>query len=321
MKIPCLLMGLALTTAPVWAQTPVEKPVTNVAPLPATLKMATATPFITGLQEAQGMAFGPNNEILVADYKAGEILRFSRDGKSLGKLATGLKGPSAIVSVGNQVFVSERKANRVVRFQNGKMDVVMADVAEPMGLVVDSSPDMVLPTTPARLATPTTLNVVSHTTSKIYRSDLRAKIPRAKSGVPIIGKSFNLKEKTSPLIYAAPVAEGDKERYGFRWLVRDGATFLMSDEVGERILMLTESGRTATFASGISDPSGIAIGPDKMVYVANEGDGGQLIRLDAEGEKTVIAEKLGRPRGILFLDAKTVLVSNRDGGVWKIALP
>ncbi len=69
----------------------------------------------------------------------------------------------------------------------------------------------------------------SATTSKIYS------LPLTEPG----------QNRDRALIYAAPTEEGDKERYGFRWLVRDAGGYLMSDEVGERILMLTENGNAA----------------------------------------------------------------------------
>ena len=115
MKIFSLLLGLALASMPAMAQTAV----TNVAPLPTTTtapKLATVTPFITGLKEPQGLTLNAEGNLLVCDYGAGEILRFSVNGKPLINLARGLKGPAAIVNVGGQTFVSERKANRVVRF-------------------------------------------------------------------------------------------------------------------------------------------------------------------------------------------------------------
>lgn len=320
MKISTLLFGLALAGAPAMAQVAALIP---AAPTVSAPKLATATPFITDLKEPQGMALDGAGNLLVCDYGAGEILKFASDGKPLGKFAQGLKGPAAIVSVGSQVFVSERKANRVLRFRDGKMDVILADIPEPMGLVADGVGTLMNP--PSKTPVAFALSVISHTTSKIYRlENLGAinsdKIPRL-SDLPVLTPLFRSRSNAPKptLIYSAPSTNGD--RYGFRWLVRDGNGYLMSDEVGERVLMLTENGRVATFASGISDPSGLAIGPDKQVYVANEGDGGQLIRLSAEGEKTVVAEKLGRPRGILFLDAKTVLISNRDGNIWKIILP
>src|SRR5688572_3349875 len=71
--------------------------------------------FIPQLQEPQGLALEKSGNILVADYKAGEILRYSRQGKLLGKVATNLKSPSQIVVRGNSIFVSERKGNRVIK--------------------------------------------------------------------------------------------------------------------------------------------------------------------------------------------------------------
>jgi DNA-binding beta-propeller fold protein YncE len=259
--------------------------------------------------------------LLICDYGSGEILKFSRDGKALGKLATGLKGPAAIVfsqkfaPVGNTntrslvpaIYVSERKANRVVEIDSaGKITPMGTEIPEPLGLANG----------------PGGLTVVSHTTSKVYRWG--NSIPML-GDIPFVNGLFANRPTAMPEasqwrpVYSAPSADG--ERYGFRWLVSDGGAFFMSDEDGERILMLTQNGRVATFATGISDPSGVLVGPNGTVYVANEGDGGQLIRLNAEGEKTIVADGLGRPRGMIFVDAKTLLVSNRDGNVWKIALP
>ncbi len=332
-------MSLALTAAPLWAQTATaEKPVTNIAPLPAATtatpqKMATVTPFISGLKEPQGLTFDAPGNLLVCDYGSGEILKFSPDGKRSGVLATGLKGPAQIVSAlwpsrlnsspaVPPIYVTERKANRVISIDSaGKITPLGTEIPEPLGLVFG----------------PSGLMMVSHTTSKIYRwknsIPTLNEIPLMKSdrisvpgNIPLIGSLFRSRQTPSvnpngqwELVYSAPSTDG--ARYGFRWLASDGGAYFVSDEDGERVLMLTENGRVATFASGISDPSGLAIGPDGMVYVANEGDGGQLIRLNNEGEKTIVAEKLGRPRGILFLDAKTLLVSNRDGNIWKILLP
>ena len=55
------------------------------------------------------------------------------------------------------------------------------------------------------------------------------------------------------------------------------------------------------------------------LYVCDEGNGGQLWKVDKDGNKTLIAEKLGRPRNVLFLDDQTALVSDRDGRVLKLS--
>lgn len=258
--------------------------------------MATVTPFITGLKEPQGLAFNQKGELLVADYKSGEILKFSRDGKALGAFVKNLKSPALLSSFQDSLVLSERKGNRVLMISPaGEVLPVGGEIVEPLGVV--NSPDGIY--------------AVAHTTSKIYKLEADP----ATAGA-------NLKTFWVP-VYAAPLEAGDEKRYGYRALVKDpdSVSLFLSDEVSGQILLLTPSGFIATFASGFEDPSGLQFGPDGALYVADEGRGGQLVRLSREGKATIVAEKLGRPRGIVFLDAKTVLVSNRDGNVWKVALP
>ena len=262
-------------------------------------KLATKTEWLSGLKEPQGMAFHSGG-ILIADYGAGKILRYSRAGKLVETLAEGLKSPAQIV-VGSKIvgsksapgsfeqvetiYISERKANRIIQIHpDGKVSPVGQAIEEPLGLARGPKGE---------------LFVVAHTTSEIYRFD---------------GMKWNL-------IFSAPLEDGDEKRYGYRNLAFDGGAFLMSDEVGEQVLLLTPAGRLATWTSGIGDPSGIVIAPDSATYVTDESEGGRLFRVNNLGEKTIVAGGLGRPRGILFLDAKTALVSDRNGKVWKLALP
>lgn len=289
-----LCLCTPLTLSPASAQN--AAPVTNVAPLPAAPKMATATPFITGLGEPQGLALGQNGEILVADYKSGEITRFSRAGKPLGALVKGLKNPALLSGFQDSLVVSERKGNRVLMISpKGEVLPLGGEIIEPLGIVNSSDG----------------IYAIAHTTSKIFKLEAD---PASSGG--------NLKTFWVP-IYTAPIPEGKTRRYGYRALAKDpnSPALFMSDEVSGTVFLLTPSGFLSKFATGFEDPSGLAFAPDGQFYVADEGKGGQLVRLSREGTPTVIAEKLGRPRGILFLDAKTALVSNRDGNVWKIALP
>ena len=263
-------------------------------------RLATKTEWASGLKEPQGMAIDGKGNILLADYGAGKILRYSRSGKLLGTLAEGLKSPTQIVvgirnvSIKSKshslktvetIYVSERKANRVIKISpSGKISPVGQAIEEPLGLAYGPKSE---------------LFAVSHTTSKIYHFD---------------GMQWHL-------IFAAPLEAGDDKRYGYRCLTFEDGAFLMSDEVGEQVVMLTPNGRLATWAKGIAAPSGITIGPDGFTYVTDESEGGRLYRVNNLGEKTIVAEGLGRPRGVLFLDAKTVLVSDRNGKVWKLVLP
>ena len=272
-----LLAGLSLATI-AHADDKPSTPAT--APIVAKAKLATKTQWLSGLKEPQGMAFY-GQEILIADYDAGRVLRYSREGKLLGTLAQGLKSPSQIVVFSkNQVFVSERKANRVIQIDKaGNITPVGQAIEEPLGLV----------------AAGREIFVVSHTTSKIYRFE-------GKKWTPIFTPT-------------------ESDRYGYRCLAYDKGTLLLSDEDNGEILMLSQSGRLASWAKGIADPSGITIGADGATYVCDEGDGGRLWRVNNIGEKTIVAEGLGRPRGVLFLDKKTILVSDRNGKVWKLVLP
>lgn len=292
-----LLLTLALLGAIAPQIARADEPMVNQAPGVAAL--ATVTPFIEALKEPQGLALDNNGDIIVCDYVAGEVLRFSATGQKKEVLATGLKGPSQIIKTPKYYdlsssesnpgwIVSERKANRVVGLGSGQRLVVIGDnVVEPMGL---------LATLPDGLFAP--IRVVAHTTSKIYENR---------------GKTDEWK-----LVYAAPDEDAGAGRYGLRCLAGDGDTVFVSDEVNGDILMISRGGRMAKFASGFDDPSGLAIRGD-WLYVCDEGNGGQLWKVNKNGVKILVAEKLGRPRNVLFLDDKTALVSDRDGRVLKLS--
>jgi glucose/arabinose dehydrogenase len=98
-----------------------------------------------GLKQPQGMAW-LGDTLYVAEYGGGQVSKWSRDGKSLGAI-TGLKSPAWVERVQAQtslnaaavapdeIYISERKANRVLRLQaNGETVAVGETIEEPLGL-------------------------------------------------------------------------------------------------------------------------------------------------------------------------------------------
>ena len=266
--------------------------------------LATVMPYIVGLKEPQGMVLEPagrfNSGLLVVDYGAGEVLRFNGV-EPREVVARGLKGPSQVVYFGQEIVVSERLANRVVRLDGGQAIPLGGEIIEPMGLVpglqgIHSGPEPEQNVPAGEYMGDDNLYAISGSTSSIYRLE----------------DSSNWK-----LIYQAPVVGRNRKGYGLRCLARDGDTFFVSDEVNGEILMMSRNGRMTKFASGIQAPSGLTE-YEGWIYVCDQSEGGKLWKLDKNGVKTLAAQNLGRPSNVLFLYDKTALVSDRNGRVLKL---
>ncbi|MDF2439586.1 MAG: hypothetical protein JWN98_570 [Abditibacteriota bacterium] len=234
------------------------------------------------LAEPQGIVRDADGSILVAEYGGGRLVRFSPDGSRRSVVATGLKSPAMLARSGKTILIAERKANRVVRLErNGRLTPIGGAIEEPLGIVFSGTHPV----------------VVSHTTSRLLRWDGRAWQP----------------------FYVAP--QGSGKRYGYRCVEAEpGGALLLTDEGDGQVLILTPGGRIATWTQSFDSPSGIAIGPDGIVYVADEGETGSLSRVRPDGTVETIATDLGKPRGLLFLDARTLLVTNRQGSIWRLDL-
>jgi sugar lactone lactonase YvrE len=221
----------------------------------------------------------------VAEYQGGQVSKFSPEGKPLGKVGGELKNPAWVAMSGDTLYISERKANRVLKADAvGKVTVVDDNVIEPLGLAIDNSGNPV---------------VVAHTTSRLLRLGDNGKFAS---------------------VYDAPTGKG--KRYGYRCVAvdRDGS-LLITDEAEGQVLLLTPSGRLAVYARDLDDPTTVVFSPRGEVFVAEEG-AGRISRLNAQGEATVVAEGLGKPRDIEFVDERTLLVSDQENGrVWKVVLP
>jgi sugar lactone lactonase YvrE len=230
------------------------------------------------------MARDAAGNIYVAEYQGGQVSKFSSEGKPLGKVGGELKNPAWVLSAGDTLYISERKANRVLKADAAGKTTVVDSVIEPLGLAVDNDGKLV---------------VVAHTTSRLLR--------------------LGADEKFAS-VYDAPTGKG--KRYGYRCVAvdRDGS-LLITDEAEGQVLLLTPSGRLAVYASGLDDPTTVVFSPRGDVFVAEEG-AGRISRLNAQGEATVVAEGLGKPRDIEFVDDRTLLVSDQENGrIWKVVLP
>ena len=258
-------------------------------------KLATVTPWITGLRSPQGMARDKQGNIYIAEYNGGQVLRYSATGKLLNKIGQDLKNPAWVAYANDTLFIAERKANQILSMDvEGKIRPIGGAVEEPLGLAVTKDGNLI---------------VVSHTTSRILS------IPNATGRTSDAGSTSK-----SGVIYAAPATGG--KRYGYRCVAADpDGNLLITDETDGRILLLTPSGRLATWVSNLDDPTAVVFSPKGEVYVAEEG-AGRIKRIDVHGATTIVAEGLGQARDIEFLDEKTMLVSDRKNGtIWHVKLP
>jgi sugar lactone lactonase YvrE len=261
----------------------------------------------TGLRGPQGMARDAQGNVYVAEYDGGQIAKFTPNGNLLARIGTDLQNPAWIERAGATLYVTERKANRILRLNaDGTLSPVTGTVEEPLGLAADIM---------GRLM------IVSHTTSQLLvlppgaKFITQAPAPANPTGAETEGPA------PSPFVplYVAPAVEG--KRYGYRCIAvdRDGTLFF-TDETDGQLMLRTPAGRVAVWARNLSDPTAVVVSPTGSVFVAEEG-AGRVSRVNAEGTTTLVADGLGQPRDIEFLDSKTMLVSDRQGGViWKVTL-
>lgn len=246
------------------------------------------TVWASGLQDPHGMALDADGTVLIAEYKGGRVARFSADGKKLGAIGEGSKNPAWVATAGKSLYVTERKANRVLRVAGEKPEPLTQPVDEPLGVAVNAKTGQ--------------LYVVSHTTSTVWA------LPSAQSAGAL-----------KPFYAPAP----DARRYGFRCAAvgADGSVYV-TDETDGRILKVSpDGGKAETWVLGLDDPSGIEFGPDGAVYVADEG-AGKVLRIGADRKPTVVAEGFEQPRGLLFLKDGSLLVGDRaDGKVYRVSVP
>ena len=73
-----------------------------------------------------------------------------------------------------------------------------------------------------------------------------------------------------------------------------------SDTVAGSVVVFAKDGSASTFASGLTDPQGIALDQGANVYVC-EGTSGDLLKFTPDGTKTTLATGFSNPIGIAFI--------------------
>lgn len=88
-------------------------------------------------------------------------------------------------------------------------------------------------------------------------------------------------------------------------------------QVPVSIFRVRPNGTRETFASGIVNPTSIAIGPDGRLYVSSRFEG-VVYRLEADGEAKPFATDLGVACGMAFGSDGTLYVGDRTGTILRI---
>lgn len=89
-------------------------------------------------------------------------------------------------------------------------------------------------------------------------------------------------------------------------------------QVPVSIFRVTRSGTRETFSSGIVNPTSMAIGPDRVLYVSSRFEG-VVYRVNADGSTEPFASDLGVACGLAFAPDGALLVGDRSGTIFRVA--
>ncbi len=84
------------------------------------------------------------------------------------------------------------------------------------------------------------------------------------------------------------------------------------------VFRITPSGEAAPFVTGITNATGLAVGPDGYLYVSSRNDG-TIHRVSPEGAVSNFSEGMGIATGICFDGQGNLYVGDRSGTIFKIA--
>ena len=124
--------------------------------------------------------------------------------------------------------------------------------------------------------------------------------------------------------------DGDVKPFAEAITFQAPQTFLAFTESGEcvvgesapgfpsRVSIYTLSGERSTFAAGLDLASGVAVGPDGSIYVAETG-GGRILRFGPDGSEEVFADDLATPQALCITPEGTLYVV--VGNAWEQEVP
>ena len=91
-----------------------------------------------------------------------------------------------------------------------------------------------------------------------------------------------------------------------------------AQETPVSVFRITPSGEVSPFVTGITNATGLAIGPDGYLHVSSRNDG-TIYRVSPEGAVSTFSEGMGVATGIAFDANGNLYVGDRSGTIFKIA--
>lgn len=217
-----------ITTSPTILRTSSSDP----SPKPAKCNRSTATLFTSGLSYPEGLAWGKDNNLYVADNGSGRILRVNQNGKAE-VFVSGLDNPNGLGfdNLGN-LYVANQRSGIISRIDaSANASPFFRGVEQPGGVLVDSSNNLFVGS---------------------WGSGYVIMIDQAGSANNIISDLGRVEaiasNKSGNLYFGLDVSEG-------RVIVHN-----------------VISRQSKVFVSGLSYVRGLAFDEDGLLYVSNAGD-------------------------------------------------
>src|SRR5262245_40705226 len=300
--VAAAIAALSLASA-----TRADQPITALAPFDV---------IVDGRSELVGVAVGADDARYVSDRGAGIVYRVAPTG-ALTVVATNLDRPAGLaVGVDGRLLIAEERAGRIVRLEpNGALTVVASGLKTPRWIAVSDADTLYV--TAHRLTSPdgadraegrvvVQLDLTTGGMAEVATNIRSAQaLTRVNGTLIVASKGLATGPESSGVLLRYPVMPGGglgtpatlvgtglKQPVG---LAVDalGAIYVASKELtletdsSKRAIAKVHSGALLTdFAQNLSDPQGLAFGPDGALYVA-DGKSGRVYRFGAPAAPSV----------------------------------